>query len=186
MVGAILHAHQIRLMHKKKKKKKNLQTQLDGALVSLERTRSNLLILSLGWWLSRLSKPGILSDTIVRSYRRTAHQAHLSLARSSGDTVGLSTDTGARGHGTRGGGHDGGVKIRNGSLAHASQRLARGALATLLVGSQVEGDEEDEVGAQDDDARKGSKLLTGTLSSVGHPGPVGRGEVGVRGEVDKA
>ena len=49
----------------------------------------------------------------------------------------------------------------------------------LLVGSNIEGDEEKEVGAEDDHSRDGGEFLTSTSSDVGHPLPVRRGEVGV-------
>ena len=77
-------------------------------------------------------------------------------------------------------------KIGQRSLAHAAQRLASGLLAVLLVGSEVERDEEDQVRAENGDTREGRKLLTSALASIGHPGEVGGSEVGVGGEVDKA
>jgi len=61
-----------------------------------------------------------------------------------------------------------------------------GALAGTPVGSRVEADEQDEVAAQDTTTGKRGKLFTGTTPRVGDPGPVGRGEVSVRGEVNKA
>jgi len=64
--------------------------------------------------------------------------------------------------------------------------LGSGALAGALVGGRVEADEQDEVAAQDTTTGKRGKLFTGTTPRVGDPGPVGRGEVGVRGEVNKA
>lgn len=106
-----------------------------------------------------------------------------SLTRSGGGTVGL----GSSGAGTGladVGSHMDGVGQR--SLAHAAQGLASGSLAVLLVGGEVEGDEENQVRAEDANASKGSKLLTSALASIGHVGEVGRGEVGVRGEVDEA
>jgi hypothetical protein len=79
------------------------------------------------------------------------------------------------------------VRVGKRSLRHAAEALsaARG-LSLLLVGGEVEGDEEDKVRADGDDTRESSKLLTRALASVRHPGEVGRGEVGVRGEVDEA
>lgn len=74
------------------------------------------------------------------------------------------------------------------SLRHAAQRLAGGAvlLALLLVGSGVERDEKHKVGGQCSNTGESSELLACALASVGHPGPVGRSEVSVRGEVDEA
>jgi hypothetical protein len=72
-------------------------------------------------------------------------------------------------------------------LAHAANSLAcGGALAVLLVGGKVERNEEQQVRAQDHYARDGRELLTRALTSVGEPRPVGRGEVGPRGEVHEA
>lgn len=67
-------------------------------------------------------------------------------------------------------------------------RVAAGstALSGLLVGGEVEGDEEEQVGAENGHASKGSEFLSGALSGVGGPWEVGRGEVGVGSEVDKA
>jgi hypothetical protein len=79
------------------------------------------------------------------------------------------------------------MRVRKRSLGHASEALSAGrGFALLLVGSKVEGDEEDEVGADGDDTGESSELLAGALAGIGHPGEVGRGEVGVRGEVDEA
>lgn len=79
------------------------------------------------------------------------------------------------------------MRVRKRSLRHASETLSAGrSLALLLVGGEVEGDEQNEVRADGNDTRESSKLLARALSSVGHPGEVGRGEVGVRGEVDEA
>lgn len=70
------------------------------------------------------------------------------------------------------------VGIREGSLAHSSQTLAstRG-LAVLLVGREVEGDEQHQVRAENDDTGESSELLSGALAGIGNPGPVGGGEV---------
>lgn len=78
--------------------------------------------------------------------------------------------------------------VRNLCAAHAPERGA--SLATLgtalLVGREVEGDEKDEVGAENEETGEGGKLLAGASAVVGHPREVSRGEVGPRGEVDKA
>jgi len=50
-------------------------------------------------------------------------------------------------------------------------------LSILLVRGEVEQDEENEVGAEDTNTSEGSKLLSGTLARVGHPGEICRGEV---------
>lgn len=72
------------------------------------------------------------------------------------------------------------MRVGKRSLGHASEALsASRGLALLLVGSKVEGDEEDEVGADGDDTGESSELLAGALAGIGHPGEVGRGEVGV-------
>lgn len=74
-------------------------------------------------------------------------------------------------------------------VLHLNQS-AGGTVATLLcgllVGSGVEGEEEDEVRAENGHTSKGGKLLTGADTHVGHVGEVSEGEVGVRGEVDEA
>ena len=56
----------------------------------------------------------------------------------------------------------------------------------FLVGRCVEGDEEEEVRGEDADACHGGEFLACAFAAVGHPGPVGGGEVGVGGEVDEA
>lgn len=55
----------------------------------------------------------------------------------------------------------------------------------LLVGSKIEGDEEQEVGTDDADSSNGGKLFTSTLAGIREPIPVGGGEVGPRSEVDE-
>jgi len=80
-----------------------------------------------------------------------------------------------------------GVRVGERSLAHSAHSLASGrALAILLVGGEVERDEEEEVRAEDTNTREGSELLTRALPGVGEPRPVGRNEVGVRSEVNEA
>lgn len=65
------------------------------------------------------------------------------------------------------------------SLGHASQRLARGAFTALLVGGEVEGDEEDQIRAEDGNTRERGKFLTSALAGIWQPWKVGRREVGV-------
>jgi len=103
-----------------------------------------------------------------------------------GGAVGL----GPRGHGVavlRLAAVDETLGIREGSLAEPPQSLSRaGPLAVLSVRGQVERDEQHEVRAEDADPREGGELLARALARVGHPREVGRGEVGVRGEVHEA
>lgn len=94
----------------------------------------------------------------------------LSLARAGSNTVGLGS---SRGGLSIGAGEGRGVgEVGERSLAHATQRLARGLLAILLVSGGIERDEEDQVRAQDTDARESGKLLASALARVGHPGEV--------------
>jgi hypothetical protein len=72
-----------------------------------------------------------------------------------------------------------------GVLEGAGGLAAGGALAVLLVGGDVEGDEEEEVGGDDAHAGEGGEFLACALPGVWHPLEVGRGEVGVGGEVDE-
>ena len=75
------------------------------------------------------------------------------------------------------------VGIGQRSLRHAPERLAVVGLRVLLIGRDVERDEEHQVRRENTDASKSGELLAGTFAMVGHPGEVGGGEVGVRGEV---
>lgn len=120
-----------------------------------------------------------------------ARGAHLCLARAGGHAIGLTVGLSTGGRGT------GAVvqlvagkqivRVRQRCLAHATHRLARSRLlAILAVGSKVEGDEENKVGAENANTSKGGKLLTRAVTKVGELREVGGGEVGVRGEVDKA
>ena len=115
------------------------------------------------------------------------HVANLSSPRSGRTAVGLNTGclsvtVGASVRGTQNR-----LRIGEGSLRHAANGLAAGrALAVLLVGGEVERDEEEEVGAEDTHAGESSELLTGAPAGIGKPRPVGGGEVGPRSEVDEA
>lgn len=72
-------------------------------------------------------------------------------------------------------------------MGHATKGLARAwGLAVLLVGSEIEGDEEDQVRGERADASKGGVLFASALASIWHPRPVSGGEVSVRCKVDKA
>lgn len=56
----------------------------------------------------------------------------------------------------------------------------------LLVRSEVEGNEEQEVGAEDADSSNRGKLFTGAFTRVREPLPVRGSEVGPRSEVNEA
>jgi hypothetical protein len=72
-------------------------------------------------------------------------------------------------------------------VGHASEGLASTRrLSSLLVRGEVEGDEENEVRADNNNTSKGGKLLSSTLAGVGHPGEICKGKVCVRCEVDEA
>jgi len=75
-------------------------------------------------------------------------------------------------------GVNGNVAVRN--------RLLRGSFSGQLVGTEVEADEQKKVAAQDTTTRESGELLTGALASIGDPGPVGGGEVGVGRKVDES
>ena len=62
----------------------------------------------------------------------------------------------------------------NESAGSASATL----LDRLLVGGDVESDEENEVAGQDAHASERSEFLAGAPAGIGEPGPVGAGEVG--------
>lgn len=77
-------------------------------------------------------------------------------------------------------------------VPHFNQGLAASvatrttSLGRLVVGGNVEGDEQHQVGRDDDHASESSELFASTLACVGHVGEVGAGEVGVGGEVNEA
>lgn len=66
-----------------------------------------------------------------------------------------------------------------GILQRASGFAACGTLAILLVGSEVERNEQNEVRADNSNTRESSELLSGAVTRIRHPWEVGRGEVGV-------
>lgn len=112
---------------------------------------------------------------------------HLGLARSGDGAAGCGSGRGVAVLGrvdlTTGEGGD----VWNLCVLEGARSLASGGpLSVLLVGGQVEGNEEDEVGADDAHSGEGSEFLAGAVTRVGHPWPVGRGEVGVGREVDEA
>ena len=73
------------------------------------------------------------------------------------------------------------------SILKRSRSLATSSLLSiLLIGSDIERDEKEEIRAEDTHASERSELLTSALAGVWHIREVGAGEVGVRGEVDEA
>lgn len=109
--------------------------------------------------------------------------ASLSSARPGRGSVGL--NAGRLGRGAAGV-HDG-LGVGERGLAHPTNRLATaGTLAILLVGGEVERDEEEEVRAQDSYSGEGGKLFARALAHAGEVVEVGRDEVCPRGEVDEA
>lgn len=59
------------------------------------------------------------------------------------------------------------------------------ALASLLVGQDVERDEENKIGAENDTASDGSEFFARAMTRIGHPGPICGSEIGVASKVDK-
>lgn len=124
----------------------------------------------------------ILAITLKTFKHERPSLDYLGLARACHRAVGAASGLGALGTG----------RGRNFKVPHVDQRflasVAAGtsSLGGLIVGGNVEGDEQDQVGADDADTSQGSEFLTGTLAHVGKPREVGRGEVGVRGEVNEA
>lgn len=74
--------------------------------------------------------------------------------------------------------------IDQGLLAGVATRTAN--LGGLLVGGDVEGDEQEQVRGDDGNTSESGELLTGALAHVWSPWEVGGGEVSVGGEVDEA
>ena len=139
----------------------------------------------------RLPGAPLLKRLGVESTQRALPRASLGPPRARRSAVGL--DTGRLGIaveaiGVAVAGQSRAVdRVRQRGLAHPPHGLAPARpLAVLLVRGEVERDEEEEVRAEDDDARDRSELLAGALASIGEPRPVGRGEVGPRREVNKA
>lgn len=127
----------------------------------------------------------ILPNHTLKTFRRDcASVDYLGLARACHGAVGATSGLGAAVLGTSRG--------RNFEVLHVDQRflasVAAGTsgLGSLVIGGNVERDEQDQVGADDADTSHSSEFLTGTLAHVREPREVGGGEVGVRGEVDEA
>lgn len=124
----------------------------------------------------------------------TAHQRRLVGAARPRRPVSLRAGGGGlSAGGSLGGPSRGPIRRRDGKrvgerrLAHTSHGFAStSCLAVLPISSEIERDEQDEVRAENADARDGGELLPGALAHVGEVGDVSRGEVGVRGEVDEA
>ena len=130
----------------------------------------------------------LLKQLHVESPCRASPRASLGPPRARRSAVGLDTGRLGIAIGVAVAGQSRAVnRVRQRGLAHPPHGLAPARpLAVLLVRGEVERDEEEEVRAEDDDARDGSELLTRALASIGEPRPVGRGEVGPRREVHKA
>lgn len=62
------------------------------------------------------------------------------------------------------------LHVNRSLLARVTARTA--GLGSFLVGRDVEGDEEEQVGADDADAGEGREFLTSALAPVGSPGEV--------------
>lgn len=120
-----------------------------------------------------------------------AHQigfsaSHLCLAGASDRAVGT----------TGRGGRAVGLDVGNGGgdleVLHVDQGLLAGVatgaadLNLLLVGGDVESDEQEQVRGDNGNTSDSGELLTGAAAHAGSPGEVGGGKVAVRGEVDEA
>lgn len=127
----------------------------------------------------------ILPNHTLKTFRRNcASVDYLGLAGACHGAVGAASGLGAAVLDTGRG--------RNFEVLHVDQRfLASVAAGTsglggLVIGRNVERDEQDQVRADDANTSHGSEFLTGTLAHVREPREVGGGEVGVRSEVDEA
>lgn len=84
------------------------------------------------------------------------------------------------------------IHRRNLHLAHVNRSSCRSpaslpsSLTGLFIRGEVEGYEEEEIGAQDTHASKGGKFFTGALAVTREIGEVSRGKVGVGSEVHEA
>jgi len=63
---------------------------------------------------------------------------------------------------------------------------ASALLCGLVVGGNIEGDEEEKVGAEDGHASEGGEFFTSTVTLVGEPREIAAGEVGVGSKVDES
>jgi hypothetical protein len=76
--------------------------------------------------------------------------------------------------------------IRNlGILQGSGGFTASRALSILLVGREVEGNEEQEIRADYSHACERSKFFSGAFARIRHPWEVGRGEVGIGSEINE-
>lgn len=77
-------------------------------------------------------------------------------------------------------------------VLHIDQRLLAGvsawagALAGSVVGGKVEGNKQNKVRGNDTNSGQRSKFFACTFAVVRDPREVGRGEIGIRGEIDEA
>lgn len=118
--------------------------------------------------MSDLRLAGAGDGTIRASCRSGSGSVRLGLA------VGLGT--GSRGHLVS-------RHVNNGLLASVAAGTA--SLGGLVVGDNVEGDEQNEVRRENAHSSESGEFLSGTVAHVGSPREVSRGEVGIRREVDE-
>jgi len=112
---------------------------------------------------------------------------HLCLARAGDRSLTTGCCGSVRGSLATGGNRAGDFGILHVNKSLATSVAARtSGLGGLLVGDQVEGDEEDEVGGEDTHAGKCGEFLTSAGTHVRSRGEVGAGEVGVGRKVDEA
>jgi len=71
-------------------------------------------------------------------------------------------------------------------LERASGFATSWAFAILLVGSEVERDEEEKIGADYSHSGESGEFLSSAFARIWHPWEIGGGEVGVGREVDEA
>jgi hypothetical protein len=83
-------------------------------------------------------------------------------------------------------------RIGQGKSAHSDQSFSAGVSSwpsldgLFAVGGEIEGDEEDQVRAEDDKSGNRGEFFAGASADVGQPGEVRAGEVGVGCKVHEA
>lgn len=141
---------------------------------------------------------------MVRCIRCTQGNAHLATPHATeAHQIGISASrlclagasdraVGTAGRGGRAIGLGAGNRGGDLEVLHVDQGLLAGVatgtadLNLLLVGGDVESDEEEQVRGDNGNTGKRGELLTSAAAHVGSPGEVGGGEVAVRSEVDEA